>query len=436
MRPILPLLLVVVICATKTLADEPKARETKTLKQTDALVVLTDNSWKAYNKVRQGWHERDFDDSEWDCTNVVPGPDERGAQSSIANQFGQPSKAEWIWTEKSDQYFMRKTFDVPKVVRQAEMLYTVSGIAVVYLNGTRLSRLSSTHEGWGSRGAAYLHDLSGYLIPGQTNVLAVCLENKFDDRLDKGNQAGFATELRINSPSFVPDYLRKAVPEPKAEVVTRIKSLVKTCDDPRFSTRETATSDLIEIARQEGQSVYKILDELRALASPEQEWRINLAWVVLKRDRYEASSSKGIDPKFCYPQAGKEQIKLVLFGDGDKRTLTLRHLVQLRNEHNEHGKKFATTLRKTWSYCQDDQKAELIQAIAFLNWVDYIELIDAAKVELPSSDLSAAVAVAYGRMDSVELTKDRLAWLKAAKESKHESTARAATAALLARGVR
>jgi hypothetical protein len=391
------------------------------------LVIPTDKSWRSSDKMSDGWQTQPFDDSDWSGVRISKGTDNGEVCTTSQNLFGQQIPADWIWSKAESQGVLRKTFQVPAEVRSAEILFASSDIAVVYLNGMRLSRYSFQVDEWGHRGCAHLHDVTAYIVPGSVNVLAV--------RLDRHEgQHGFAAELRINGDGFISEHLRKGPSKPKPEAVDKTTSLVKLCDDPSFTAREKSTRELISLLKKEGPSLYRTLEDLQDSASLEQEWRIKRVWMTLQRDRLSAAKGKDIEPRLSYPMLGKTELDDILKASGDKRTLTYRHLMQLRTERIEDRRSFDEAFRNRFKDTSTYQRAELIHAMAFLNWTELADVLDTKRAKVLSDEEGAAIAVAYGKMDALELTKDRLDWLKMAKTSKHEPTARAATAALLNRG--
>jgi hypothetical protein len=398
-------------------------------KNPNALNVVTDTTWLFSDTLVKGWEETKFEDTTWKNVVVVPGPDENGEHYKLANQMGQATDAAWIWSATSETSYLRKTFDTPKEIRRAEVMFIADDVADIYVNGTLVSHFSSAQMSWGHRGCAKLLDLAPYFVPGERNVIAAKVVNK-------GSCKGFAVDLRINDDSFIPELLVKAFPKPSFDVVARVKELFVECDNPNFRKREAATRELQGLVEKHGQVLYDVLNELRLSGSLEQEWRVGTAWAALKKERNAAFEPTGYDGRFYYPRAGLAYAKQLLAGDEDANITAYRHLVQLKIARDENKTVFDAAFRTNWTKIGKERRHDTIVALSFLDWADFADLIDAERDNDFTDGKNVAVAIAYGRMQNLELSKDRVHWLKSAKASKHEPTARAATAALLARGVK
>src|SRR5262249_54479172 len=68
-------------------------------------IIVTDAQWKGVEGREDNWHGINFDDNAWKPALEVTGP------ASIANVFLVPTKARWIWGSRSEQCFLRRTFD-------------------------------------------------------------------------------------------------------------------------------------------------------------------------------------------------------------------------------------------------------------------------------------------------------------------------------------
>ena len=68
--------------------------------------LTTDNAWRCSHVSVDGWHEENFDDSDWDRAYVIQANDGRGETWSKDNGF--PDNAKWIWESRiqsnSDSY--------------------------------------------------------------------------------------------------------------------------------------------------------------------------------------------------------------------------------------------------------------------------------------------------------------------------------------------
>src|SRR5262249_38638390 len=80
-------------------------------------IIVTAAQWKGVQEGEGKWHSIHFDDSAWTPALEVTGP------VSIATVFLLPTKARWIWGSRSEQCFLRRTFDAPRGFRRAEMLF-------------------------------------------------------------------------------------------------------------------------------------------------------------------------------------------------------------------------------------------------------------------------------------------------------------------------
>jgi hypothetical protein len=402
---------------TKAPAKKPK--------NPNATNVVTDTTWVFSDIIEKDWQGMKFDDSKWKPVSIVVGPDQNGEHYTLANQMGQATDAKWIWSPFGEVCYLRKTFEAPKEIRRAEIMFIADDVSEVYVNGSKIGYFMSTHLGWGHRGCAKLFDLAPYLLPGQRNVIAATATNN-------GSCKGFAADIRINDLPFIPAILRVTIPDPPVEVAAKVKDLFKQLDDPNFRKRENSTRALEELVEKHGQMLYGLLNELRISGSLEQEWRVGWAWGVLKKERNAALLQTGEDGRFYYPRGGMAYAKGLLTGGPNSNLSSYRHFIQLKMERDEDKKGFDAFFRDTWKAMKPEQKEEIVLTISFLDWADFGDLLDQDR----DTGLNTLIASAYGRMTNLELTQDRLDWLNKAKTSKHDPLARAATAALLNRGVK
>ena len=135
--------------------------------------LLLDGVWRYKADVEEighvaGWYELDFDDSSW---GEMPVPSNFAIEDADLERFFGP-----VW--------FRKAFDVPAGMDGREIRLLFEGVdyfADVWLNGTWLGE----HEGYF---APFEFSVTGTLLPGEQNLIAVKVINPWDEgQLPGGN---------------------------------------------------------------------------------------------------------------------------------------------------------------------------------------------------------------------------------------------------------
>lgn len=410
-----------------TVADPkpPAPPEAKPPKPPDGLVVATDATWKATPNPPDGWEKVDFDDGKWEAVSVTQGPTGNGAHYALANQFGVPYTAAWVWLGDNPSFGIRRSFDVPAVVKRAELLLIADDEADVSLNGVPVAVYRSTNDGWGHRGGAMLVDLTPHLRPGKKNVLTAKVK-------DNGSPNGFAAEVRVNSAPMLPKVLTAKPAVPPKEVLAELDELAKRLDDPVFTTREKATRRLLELTGEHGQGLYDKLNELVAKATPEAGGRIDTALEKLDAEVNGVLAREGTDGRFYYPAMPLREVRRWWELGATENPTAVRYRVQAKVARDADPKVFDVAARDLAADGNDTEAANVVAFIADLELADLSDALVLVLEKRPKTLAAALAASGLGRLGKARLTDAQKKALADAAKCGHEPTERAATAALAA----
>ncbi len=410
-----------------TLADPkpPAPPDVKPPKPPDGLVVATDATWKASTSPPDGWEKADFDDGKWEVVSVTQGPNGNGDHYALSNQFGVPHSAAWVWLGNNPSFAIRRTFDVPAVVKRAELLLIADDEADVSLNGVPVAVYRSSNNGWGHRGGAMLVDLTPHLLPGKKNCLTAKVK-------DLGSPNGFAAEVRVNSAPMLPKVLTAKPTVPSKEVLAEVDELAKRLDDHVFTTRDKATRRLLELTREHGQGLREKLNELVAKASPEAGRRIDTALDKLDVERKAVLTLEGTDGRFYYPATPLHEVRRWWELGAIENPTAVRYRVQAKVARDADPKAFDTAARDLAADGNDTEAANVVAFIADLELAELSDALVRVLEKRPKTTAAALAASGLGRLGKGRLTEAQKQALTDAAKCGHEPTERAATAALAA----
>jgi hypothetical protein len=419
----------IALATPPTVADPkpPDPPPPKPVKPSEGLVVVTDATWKGIATPPAGWEKADFDDTKWHAVTVTNGPGDSGQHYALANQFGVPSTASWVWLGDAQQFSLRRTFDAPPVIRRAEMLLIADDEADVRVNGEPVAVYRSANPAWGHRGGGAFVDLSPHLLPGKPNCLTATVK-------DNGLAKGFALEVRVNSTPFVPRLLVAKAKPPGQEVLAEVEKLAKQLDEPVFATREEATRKLVDLTRTHGQGLYDKLSDLLSGATPEAGSRLERALDILERERDSVFARVGTDGRFFYPAIDLKQVEQWWKLPAESNPLAVRHLTQAKVAHDADPKAFRAAVRKRLADGDDAEVANVVGYLAALEKGDLADAMAQVLTDRPKTLAAAVAASGLGKLGKDKLTETELKALAAAAKCGHPPTERAATVALAAIG--
>jgi alpha-L-rhamnosidase len=133
----------------------------------EPLTLVSDESWKSFNKESEGWSDAAFDDASWIAAKNL-GP--VGMQP-----WGNVRHAE---DRRLPARYVRKEFDVAKPVRRAVVSFSGLGVSELYLNGSKVGDavLSPAGTQYPKRVLYVTYDVTEQLKSGN-NAIGVCLGN-------------------------------------------------------------------------------------------------------------------------------------------------------------------------------------------------------------------------------------------------------------------
>ena len=402
-----PLLIVgislIIACEPLAAADKPQT-----------VIVVTDNSWKGTSKETKDWQNDKGSEDGWVAAVPGPGPGIESENFSAANMFAFETKARWIWAGPAETCILRRSFEVPKNFRRAEMLFAADDVADIYINGRRVAAFDTQLVAWGGRGCALLVDLVPYLNEGK-NLVALGITNRLGPK-------GFAAEIRIDGDPFVPR-LEAPKPLPK-ELEKEFNDLAKRLDDDDFEVRNQAEAKLVALIGKHGIVLKPKLEALKKSDSAEVRNRADVLWAALVKKAPELDTSK--DPRMHIPALTVDALEEVLRSDATKQIVAMRHLLPARQLLADNEKGLSEMLTKSLKNATDQQTERLVAFISFLE----IESLDKSLVEVlqqkPKTAAAAAAASALGRFGKTTHTKA----LEEAAQCGYEPAERAAKHAL------
>jgi hypothetical protein len=348
-------------------------------------IIVTDTQWKGVEGREDNWHSVNFDDSAWKPALVVTGP------ASIANVFLVPTKARWIWGSRSEQCFLRRTFDAPRGFRRAEMLFATDEMGMVFVNGRLATEYHTAYSLWGKQGCARLFDLGPYLVEGK-NVIGVELGN-----IARKGQRGFAAEIRINGEPFVPPPER---PQPApGDLQKAWGDLVKKLDADEFAEREEATKQLIALVEKHRGVLRGAVDALFEHDSVEVHRRAEE--IARALEKYLPRPGGNADT----PALDLERLVQHLHEADGRALIAPRILIPARAVATRHHKALADQLR---SMIEHGTETQVDRAVAFAVLFEMTDLADALAYVVqkrPGMGSGIAAASALGRLGAKQHRK-------------------------------
>jgi hypothetical protein len=383
------------------------------------LVLVSNSAWKGSPTGGPGWETDDFDDSKWDPAHAGEGPAVNGNHYTTDNAFAQATKAAWIWGGRNDTCYLRRTFDVPRGFRRAEMLFAADDVAEIHLNGRLIAGYDTERIfHWGHKGCAALTDLAPYLREGR-NVLAVRMQNRIGPR-------GFALELRVDEDPFLAPP-EKAKPLPK-ELEKEFDTFVPKLDADEFTVRQEATQKLLALIEKHGAVLRGKIEALQKHENAEVRKRGEELWEALRKKIPNLDDDPDADIRLVFPRLDLVALGSLLTETGDKQTSTLRALVPASRLALSSEKALCDLLRKQFDGASDVKAERLVVFVATLELRDLADVLAKLVETRPKTPAGAAAVSALGRLRA----KDQTKVLEAATKCGHEPTERAAKLALRA----
>jgi alpha-L-rhamnosidase len=133
----------------------------------EPLVIQTDDQWKVFKNMADGWNTPGFDDSKWDAAKILgPAGMAPWGETRVPESRRQPAR------------YLRKDFSVEKKITRATVSFCGLGLSELYLNGQKVGDavLSPAFAQYDKREFYVTYDVTRNLQPG-ANALGVILGN-------------------------------------------------------------------------------------------------------------------------------------------------------------------------------------------------------------------------------------------------------------------
>jgi hypothetical protein len=339
----------------------------------------------------------------------------------VANLFGIPSPARWIWAGKSEECYLRRTWECRGRLHRAEMVLAADDEAEVFVNGDKVAEYDTARSPWGHRGGAVLVDLRPFVTDGK-NVLAVRVKNLMLAR-------GFVAEIRLNGSPFLPPLVSAGRPLPP-QTARLIDQLALRLDSDSYPEREQATTELVALARKYGEAARQKVQDLTRSDSLEVRSRAERILDELADMLPSLDPPPGKEESFGFGRLSAEDLKMVLTVTEGRTGLYVKHLMAAQVLRFRSESEFHRAVRAAAANTRGPRWERIVPLVSFLEAKPLEDVLALALKANPGAPAGSWAAKTLGRLGS----KSYRSCLEAPLRCGYPPTERAAKQALVELG--